>query len=51
MTIRLHRVGSETHLLLTHDGFADDADRAQNQGGWEHQLARLARLLEEGVPG
>lgn len=45
VTIVLNRLDDGTHLVLTHDGFTDEADRSRNRGGWEHQLERLTALV------
>lgn len=36
-----------TLLVLTHVDLVDEVDRDQNEGGWRHQLDRLARLLPD----
>lgn len=45
VTIDLHATATGTQLVLVHDGFIDDEDREQNDGGWRHQMERLERLL------
>ncbi len=37
--------GAGTHLRLRHHGLATPEDVAQNDGGWHHQLDRLAALV------
>ncbi|MDH4178022.1 MAG: SRPBCC domain-containing protein [Myxococcales bacterium] len=50
VTIGLNPFDAETHVVLTHEGFTDEIDLLRNKGGWEHQLDRLARLLETDLP-
>lgn len=47
VSFELHPDGAGTRLELTHTGFADSEDRGQNEGGWNHQLDRLAAALGE----
>lgn len=49
VTIGLNPFDADTHLVLRHEGFTDEADLPRNKGGWEHQLDRLARLLESSL--
>lgn len=46
VTFELHPHGDGTRLVLTHAGFTDESDRQQNDGGWRHQLDRLAVALD-----
>ena len=45
VTIELRPTRNGTQLVLVHDGFTDTTDRDQNDGGWRHQLERLASML------
>lgn len=45
VTIELHATAEGTQLVLVHEGFTDQADLSQNDGGWRHQFARLETLL------
>lgn len=45
VTIDLTQSQHGTHLVLVHDGFTDENDMEQNEGGWRHQLERLDLIL------
>jgi uncharacterized protein YndB with AHSA1/START domain len=47
VTFELFPHDEGTRMVLTHVGLVDEADRAQNEGGWRHQLDRLERLLPD----
>ncbi len=40
------REGGGTTLRLVESGFANESDRQENVGGWEHELAELTDYLE-----
>jgi uncharacterized protein YndB with AHSA1/START domain len=45
VTIDLHPTADGTQLVLVHEGFTEAEDVSQNDGGWRHQLERLAVLV------
>lgn len=42
VTVALHARGKETELVLTHTGFADDAQAGDHKKGWTGCFERLA---------
>ncbi len=45
VTVEFHERGESTELVLTHEGFADEARREQHSAGWQGCLEGLARAL------
>jgi len=45
VTIELFDRGGKTELILTHEGFANEASRDEHNKGWAGCLDRLARAL------
>ena len=48
VTVELKEEGGATRIVLLHEGFASDEERASHEGGWTSCLDRLTRMLEEG---
>ena len=48
--VELSEVDDGTRMLLTHTGFASEADTANHRMGWEPEMGRLVELLTAQQP-
>lgn len=51
VTVEFRELGTQTEVLLRHEGFADERVRDDHGQGWSDCVARLEELAKAGGPG